>query len=393
MDDISLVKIDTISPDDGYDYFFAYYDLQPYDKESKIHLTHRVKFHDRIPTADDICELGYITLADKAFHKVAETRAWNFQQGAQLQWFDDESIFYNDFRNGEFCGVIKNIHTGEEREICKPLANLSLDRRWGLSINFPRVWNFRAGYGYCNYKDRFFDETAPAEDGIFLVDIENNTSKLIINYAQLKAAYPQEPHCSHKIVVNHITFNPSASRFLFLLRDFPEEGSKWGTMLITANRDGSDIRARTNYVGNSHYNWKDDRVIMTYSLLPTWGIYFVDDETGEITALNNENIDYGDIHCIYHPDRSCFIGDGYPWPDPNRRRIWFYDFETKRDVLIAQIYANPEFSGDHRCDLHDRFNRDGTLVSFDALGEGNRRICQFKFDKEEILKKADEAAK
>lgn len=50
MEDVSLVKIDTITPDDGYDYFFAYYDLQPYDKESKIHLTHRVKFHDRIPT-------------------------------------------------------------------------------------------------------------------------------------------------------------------------------------------------------------------------------------------------------------------------------------------------------------------------------------------------------
>ena len=128
-------------------------------------------------------------------------------------------------------------------------------------------------------------------------------------------------------------------------------------------------------------------------LLPTWGIYFIDDETGEKTALNNENIDYGDIHCIYHPDRSCFIGDGYPWPDPNRRRIWFYDFETKRDVLLAQIYADPEFAGDHRCDLHNRFNRNGTLVSFDALGEGNRRICQFEFDKKEILKKADEDTK
>ena len=393
MEDISLVKIDTISPDDGYDYFFAYYDLQPYDRDSKIHLTHRVKFNDRIPTADDVCELGYITLADKVFHKVAESHAWNFQQGAQLQWFDDESIFYNDYRNGEFCGVIKNIHTGAEREICKPLANLSKDRKWGLSINFPRVWDFRPGYGYCNYKDRYFDDNAPAEDGIFLVDIENNTSKLIINYAQLKAAYPQEPHCSHKIVVNHITFNPSASRFLFLLRDFPEGESKWGTMLITANRDGSDMKARTNYVGNSHYHWKDDNVIMTYSLLPTWGIYFVDDRTGEITALNNENIDYGDIHCIYHPDRTCFIGDGYPWPDPNRRRIWFYDFETKRDVLVAQIYDGRYARGDFRCDLHNRFNPDGTLVSFDACGEEHRKISQFRFDKKEILQKADEAEK
>ncbi|MBP3376688.1 MAG: hypothetical protein J6L83_07980 [Clostridia bacterium] len=388
MEDISLVKIDTITPDDGYDYFFAYYDLQPYDKESKIHLTHRVKFHDRIPTAEDICEVGYITLCDKVFHKVAKTRAWNFQQGAQLQWFDDESIFYNDFRNGEFCGVIKNIFTGAEREICKPLANLSADRRWGLSINFPRVWDFRAGYGYCNYRDRFFDEKAPEEDGIFLVDIENNIAKLIIDYATLREAFPQKPHCDHKLVVNHITFNPSSSRFLFLLRDFPEEGSTWGTMLITANRDGSEMRKLTDYTGNSHYNWKNDHEIMIYAQLPEWGIYFIDDETGERVKLDDADINFGDTHCNYHPDRTCFIGDGYPWPDPLRRRIWMYDFESERSVMVAQIYADPDFYGDYRCDLHDRFNRDGTLVSFDALGEGNRRICQFKFDKKQILEKA-----
>ena len=384
MEDFSIVNIETISPDDGFDYFFAYYDLQPYDKDSRRHLAHRVRFHDRLPTDGDIAELGYITLDDRCFHKVAESRAWNFQQGCLLQWFDDESVIYNDYRDGELCSVIKNIGTGEERVLCAPLANLSIDRKYGLSINFPRIWDFRPGYGYCNYKDRHCDENAPEDDGIFLVDIENNTSRLIISYAQLKAAYPQEPHCNHKLVVNHITFNPSASRFLFLLRDFPENGSRWGTMLITANRDGSEMKDLTNYCGNSHYYWKDDDIIMTYSSLPEWGIYFIDDRTGEIAALNNELIDRGDIHCIYHPDRTCFIGDGYPSREPYRD-IMLYDFETEKSKKIASIYSKDVGNTDCRCDLHDRFNPDGTLVSFDSLGEGNRCIRQFRFDKKALL--------
>ena len=150
MEDFSIVNIETITPDDGYDYFFAYYDLQPYDKDSRRHLAHRVRFHDRLPTDGDIAEIGYITLEDRKFHKVGESRAWNFQQGCLLQWFDDESVIYNDYRDGEFCSVIKRVESGEERVLCAPLAHLSLDRRWGLSINFPRIWDFRPGYGYCN---------------------------------------------------------------------------------------------------------------------------------------------------------------------------------------------------------------------------------------------------
>ncbi|MBQ7378951.1 MAG: hypothetical protein IJW70_04635 [Clostridia bacterium] len=388
MQEYFKVNIETVSPDDGYDYFFAYYDLQPYDKQSKRHLAHRVGFHDRIPTADDVAEIGYITLADKQFHKVAESRAWNFQQGSLLQWFDDERVIYNDYRNGEFCSVIKHVSTGEERVLCAPLANLSRDRKWGLSINFPRIWDFRPGYGYCNLKDRFYDEYAPANDGIFLVDIEQNTAKLIISYRDLAKTFVQKPHSERKLVVNHITFNPCASRFLFLLRDFPEKaGDRWGTMLITANRDGSDLRNLTDYTGNSHYDWKNDGEIMIYAQLPEWGIYFIDDATGVRRHLDDAQINQGDTHCLYHPDRTCFIGDGYPRGVPYRD-IFLYDFETEKSCRIASIYSKDTGNTDCRCDLHNRFNPDGTLVSFDSLGEGQRCIRQFAFDKKAIMENA-----
>ena len=39
------------TPDDGYHYFFGYYDLQPFDSTERFHLMHRVPFMDRLPEA------------------------------------------------------------------------------------------------------------------------------------------------------------------------------------------------------------------------------------------------------------------------------------------------------------------------------------------------------
>ena len=75
--------VQIISPEnDGFHYFFGYYDLPATDKNGENHLCHRVKFMDRMPTADDVCELGILT--DRKFYPFAETTAWNFQQDAAL---------------------------------------------------------------------------------------------------------------------------------------------------------------------------------------------------------------------------------------------------------------------------------------------------------------------
>ena len=374
-----------ITPEDGYHYFFGYYDLQPFDKKSERHLAHRVSFADRIPEVGDIAEVGYITIKDKVFHKVAETNAWNFQQGALLQWYDEENIIYNDFRDNKFCAIIKNVNDGNEKIICAPLANISKDRKWGLSINFARVWDFRPGYGYCNLKDAYYTQNTPETDGIFLVDIEKNTSELIINYKQLTEIFPEKPFCEMKLLVNHITFNPSASRFLFLLRNFPEEGKRWGTILITADRDGKNIKNLTNYEVNSHYDWKNDEEIIIYSGLPDWGVYFMNDKTGKREKLDDDLINYDDIHCLYSPDRTCFIGDGYP-NTGSSRYMMLYDFESRKSRAIVKIYSKPVSNTDIRCDLHNRFNLDGNVVSFDSFHSDRREIMIFKFDRKELIK-------
>lgn len=137
----------------------------------------------------------------------------------------------------------------------------------------------------------------------------------------------------------------------------------------------------TDYEVNSHYHWKNDREIMIYSGLPKWGIYFFDDETGTRQMLDNDMVNEDDIHCLYSPDRSCFIGDGY-WDKESCRSIFLYDFETRAARRLLRIYSQPDtVVTDIRCDLHNRFNPTGDLVSFDSWHSGRREILGFPFVK------------
>jgi len=58
--------------------------------------------------------------------------------------------------------------------------------------------------------------------------------------------------------------------------------------------------------------------------------------------------------------------------DPERSVVCKADGNRRTD--IGGFYAPPELDGPIRCDLHPRWNRDGTKVCIDSLHEGSRQI-------------------
>ena len=361
-----------ITPSDGYQYFFGYYDLQPYDGTKEKHLAHRVKFLDREPTADDIAELGYVK--DGAFFKISETKAWNFQQGAMLQWYESgKSVIFNDFDGKGYVSRIVGIDGKEIDEYDRPFAAINFNSGKAASVNFSRIYDFRKGYGYCNIPDPFTDVNAPDDDGIFIVDLRTKEKKLIASYSAMKKTFEEKPFTDKKLVVNHITFNPSGTKCVFLFRNFPENGKMWATVLAVIDMDGN-ITQLTKFEVNSHYSWKDDDNLMIYSGLPEWGIYFFNVLTGERRRLNDPLCDHNDIHCNYSPDRKSFIGDGYPYND--MRSIYYYDFAKKKSKELIKVYSAPVDDIDIRCDLHARWSEDGKRISYDTTENGNRQIAE-----------------
>ncbi len=378
------LPIREISPEDGH-YFFGYYDLQPYDSAGKRHLCHKVQFVDRLPEADDIAELGYIDLETRKFHKIAETTAWNFQQGAMLQWYGDDRILYNIRTEEGFKTAITHCETGETVTFPRPSANVSADGRHSLSINLSRVFDFRPGYGYVGIPDPAKDIKAPDNDGVWLQDLKTGETKLIVTYEQIAREFPQPPHSEGKLVVNHITFNPAGDRFLMLVRDFPEPPrKKHQTLLLTSDLEGNLFKL-TDYEVNSHYHWKNDReLVMFYSsATEPSGLYYMTDFTEKRERIPNPNLQ-GDIHCLYSPDRRYIIGDGYPDILECKRSLVFYDTKTGDYRLLARVYSNEFPLTDLRCDLHARWRRDGKRISFDSNATGRRTIQEI--DMEEFLK-------
>jgi hypothetical protein len=380
-----LVSLSRITPaTDGQQYFFGYYDIPAFSGDGRYHLVNRVPFRDRLPRETDSCELCLIDLKaiaagakpEDAFSRFAETKAWNFQQGALLQWYPAGSgsqVIYNDWDGRGYHATVLDLRTGKERRIERPLANVSPNGHWGLSLNFDRIWNFRPGYGYCNRQDPWYNNPQPEEDGIWLVDLLTNTSRLLVSYAHLGFLYNLDPALSQrKIVVNHITFNRTSDRFLFLVRFFPEQGEHWLTGLGTVDLSGIVYLLRP-YTYASHYHWRDSQTILIHTEGSEGpGMYELTDLSQQEKYCNHPVLSK-DIHCSYSPDRRWIIGDGYPDKE-GMRPVALYDCHTGRGRTIGRFISPPVPVGDIRCDLHLRWSPDGRHVSFDSTHEGYRGV-------------------
>ena len=364
-----------ISPDDGYHYFFGYYDLRA--SRGKRHLAHRVAFMDRLPTAEDVAQLGY--LEDGKFTAFAETTAWNFQQGALLQYHPvlADTVFYNTVHEGKFCTAVHQYETGEKRYTDRPAATVSGDGKWGLAINFGRIYAFRAGYGYAGAEDPWRDINAPADDGIYLTDMEQGTSKLLIAYDRLAAicGYPPE----QKILINHINFGPDCRHYVALLRNFPVPGVKgWRTTMLVGDLEGNvRVLLRQTYV--SHYIWANKEYVFAHCSPESmekkslYRICVADGSWKEFDMPLFHCKGETDLHCNISPDGNYIIGDTYP--REGMRAIEAINLQTGacRTLLRAQtvIPTNPDI----RCDLHNRFVFDGSAISYDTTQNGCRQIA------------------
>ena len=121
-------------------YFFGYYDMSPESPDGTKVLVNKPRFIDHMPMVDDELEIGYIDLTAKSFNKIAETHAWNFQEGCRLQWLSDDFILFNDrghtdgksIKSYKYCVSSKKIVD----EYSLPFIQLALRDRLLFPITF-----------------------------------------------------------------------------------------------------------------------------------------------------------------------------------------------------------------------------------------------------------------
>jgi hypothetical protein len=362
-----------ISPNDGFEYFFGYYDKSPWDATERYMLCLRAK-NTLISVApkENAEIILFDTKNNNSYKVLGQTKSWNVQQGCMLQWLGpdySQKIIYNDFRNEEYGSVILNIQTNEERFIPMPVYSVSQDGKFAVSLDFSRLHRLRKGYGYSNLPETTKDEKCPDKPAVWHINLENGNIKPILKYTDFAnfETRPEMNNAEHK--VNHIMLNPSGNRFMILHRWF--DGSRKYTRLVTANIDGTEMYNLSDDDMTSHCYWKNNSEILAYARKREIGngYYLMKDRLKEYHHMWPELVTDG--HPSYSPDGQIVVTDTYP----DRARIATVYYINKGKInKLAKVFAPFRYDNDVRCDLHPRWNRAGNKVCFDSVFEGKRSL-------------------
>jgi hypothetical protein len=367
---LKVTRVSDPGPSDhrAYTGFFFYQRFQ-FDPTGRYMLGLRIFAPDRIVLPTDRGEIGYFD-KDNAWKwtKIGDTTAWDWQQGNQLQWRPkSDEILWNDRAedNSHFVTRVYNFRTKKTRTLPRPIYELSPDGSYALTHDFERMKH--GGTNYVGIEDKFKDQYAPAETGIFKMDLNTGKSQMILSIAKMAAIeYPKGPPKSGCLYFFREGLNPSGTRFIAFIKDPEAKLSKAYSM----RPDGSDIKFF--YDDPSHHSWQDDDTILDWgphvgpeggAKVPAYYL-FKDDGTGRAikmlwkTPYNGHDSYIGSSWLL----TDTYVIDGY-------QHLFLYHLPTKKFIPLAKLKSTAG-EGIFRVDLHPRFSPDGKTVSIDSSSEG-----------------------
>ena len=365
-----------VSPDDGFEYFYGYYDKSPWDATDRYMICIKAKQAYKSVSPKEPATVGVIDTNDaNKFIQIGVTHSWNVQQSCMAQWMGPDfrtRIIYNDFRNGKHCSVIYNFENKKEEKVLPlPVYDVARDGSFALSLDFSRLHRMRPGYGYSNLPDTTKGILCPDQTCIWKMDIPSGKITELFKYTDFAAFEPDETMDGAEHKVNHLMISPNGRRFMVLHRWF-QKGRKH-TRLVTVNVDKTEMYNLSDDVFVSHCYWKNDQEILSFLRKKETGnhYYLMKDQTQEYKMYWPELNTDG--HCSYSPDGKFIVTDTYP----NRKRIasvYLCTEEDNRSRRIARVFSPFRYDNDCRCDLHPRWNRKGDKVCIDSVHDGRRGL-------------------
>ena len=370
-------------------HFFGYYDKTPWDATGRYLLTNRVGFVDRQPTADDAIVVGMVDLQDKdEYIQFGTTKAWSWQQGTMLQWLGTpggRQVVFNTFDDNQPGAVILDTRTRTAvRRLPRPIYAVHPSGTEAVTLDFARLHRLRPGYGYASYPERFADDPAPEQLGVWRMDLGNGQSDLVVSLKQLAANNPDPRFERAHHWVNHLQYSPKGTRFAFLHRWKPPGAPSWQTRLYAMNADGTGLKLVHDHGFFSHYDWRDETTILAWTRTPARGNHFY---LLDVTGEKPPEVVFPDVaqdgHCSYSPDRAWVLNDTYP--DRERKQhLMLLKVATGRRYSLNAFHSPPRFTGPFRCDLHPRWDRTGTKVCIDGCHDAQRHL--YVLDVSEVVR-------
>ena len=375
---LSRSKIDTeLSLTERPQAFFGFHDKSPWSEDGSLLLGHDVLGDGTDERWRQGHPIGILLFSSSHWRhstRIAETRAWNWQQGAQLQWMGaGREIVFNDFREGMCAGVVVNLNTGRERLLKYPVAAVSPDGERYASICFETFGRAMDGYGYA------FEATgsaSPVEPGTLICCTRKGSERHI---ALTDIPTRLEPCRDLEGVdfFSHCLFSPEGERLLFLRRQSRPNRRLRSELFSLDVEEGSVQRIEFEDMV-SHLTWLGSEKILAYASTQEGGdgFYVADAISGEVVPWPPHP--HGrDGHPHATPDGGKLVFDSYP--DRTRHQsLYLWEKGDDHPRKIARLFSPMKFWGTSRVDLHPRIRADGEFIAFDAGYNGRRSLVTAK---------------
>jgi hypothetical protein len=356
--------------------FFGYYDKSPLNltNEYLIYQTSTYSTKNLPSEKFPVKVILYDFINGKIINEF-ESFTYNWQQGTKLQWISSYEFIYNSIDiNGNYCSSIVD---AKKNLIIKKLDFPIYDVYGSnaLSINFDRLAKLRPDYGYRNHQNTIIDIDELDNDGIYKIDLQSNTRKLLLSLNELKNFQPSDillanPNAVHK--VNHILISPDGEYFIVLHRFFVN-GRKYDR-LVLSDMNAENLKILNDHEMVSHCCWYGNNHIISYMRRFKTGdkYYLINIENSVIIPIEiNSKDSLGDGHPSVINDKLIF--DTYP--DKSRMKsLRLFDLKTLGLVFLGEFYESLTFYGETRCDLHPKWSFDGKKIFFDSVHTGKRHL-------------------
>lgn len=365
-------------------YYFGFHDKSPFSFDECYILANKLEIPLRMPKEGDSLIVGYWNKDFSKYVAISKTYAWNYHKGCRLQWLGDNSkqFIFNNIVDDKLGATIASVDDKSLRTISYPIDTVSHDGRHATSFSYERLNRYMPGYGYCYHDEPYFEESESDNTGLFLVDIEKNTRKLIVSLKTLSEIQSEDTMKDAHHYVTHTEFSPDDERIAFLHRWTYEDPDKRYTRLITCKLDGTDIQISKTSGMVSHYDWDEQHGILAYCQVNgidghyVFSDYKMNDPKRVAPKLNSDG------HQSYVPGSGCFVTDTYP--DKRRHaKLYLCDIKKGTSELIADLkspktFQSPNVYTHWACDLHPRVSPKGKYVCFDSVHDGERSLCVMK---------------
>lgn len=395
------VPVWCVTPNEGRA-MHRFFDTSPFSPSGRYLAALRLPYEDRWPSPGDEAQVVLVDLQTAEEMVVADTRGWEVQMGANINWgADDATLLFNDVDPKTwipFC-VKLNPLTGEKRRLDGTIYRVSPDGKKIISSCMRRMRRTQFGYGVWVPDGHVPRNIGPRDDdGLYETDTATGECRLLVSLKTIvghmrpqldPAEIPETEFYGF-----HCKYNRRGTRLIWTLRWHRKQPEPSWNMIskglrfdvFTMKPDGTDIHDAVPWPewdkGGHHINWYPDGETLSMNLPIDGrekGLFFV--------KARYDGSDYGKIvdeprgsgHPTVHPDgkhilTDCYVGEGFG--DPTTPLRWI-DLKEKTATEIVRIGTRPPAQakdGSLRLDPHPAWDLTDRFVAFNACPDGTRRV-------------------